>query len=62
MTRKDYILIAEALLVTLKLNSSEKQDSDFVRGVMATASHIANALQRDNERFNREHFLSVVRG
>jgi hypothetical protein len=62
MTRKDYILIAEALRTTIQLNSSEGPDSDFMKGIHASASHIANALGRNNPRFNREHFLAVIRG
>jgi hypothetical protein len=61
MTRKDYILIANALREALTdgvggANENEKE------GIHIAASHLANALPYDNPRFNSEHFLSVVRG
>ena len=57
MTRKDYILITE----TLRAEYSET-NKDFQLGVICAAQRIANALANDNPRFNREHFLAVVRG
>ena len=57
MTRKDYILIAGALR-----NEYEKTTKDFRLGVNCAAQRIANVLAADNPRFDREHFLSVVRG
>ena len=71
MTRKDYIILAEALRVQYhraKLGSENgaltnfKASLCFGGGVLACAEEIADALQRDNSRFNRDHFLSVVRG
>jgi hypothetical protein len=71
MTRKDYIILAEALRVQYHRGMLGANDADaslaksgrcFVSGVYQAASEIADALQRDNSRFNREHFLAVVRG
>lgn len=53
MTRKDYILIASALRAALK-NPEE--------GVIGAAERIAENLEAQNTRFNKEHFMSVVRG
>jgi len=61
MTRKDYILLAEALRVQYKVNKVFANDG-LSRGVLSAAEEIADALQRDNSWFNREHFLAVVRG
>lgn len=61
MTRKDYILIAEALQYTWK-EEVNQDDVTEERVFFDTAENIANALQKDNSRFNREHFLAVVRG
>ena len=61
MTRKDYILLAEALRVQYNVNKVFANDG-LSRGVLSDAEEIADALQRDNSRFNREHFLAVVRG
>jgi hypothetical protein len=66
MTRKDFILIAEALRVVHHNAKLASVDSDNqaarLSGVLEASSEIADALQRDNSRFNREHFLAVVRG
>ena len=73
MTRKDYILLAEALRVQ-RFRASDNShafrcssepaiayDSQVV-GIDNATCEIADALKRDNPRFNREHFLAVVRG
>ncbi len=58
MTRKDYILIAEALRnYSLETNAGYNSDS----AVLEVSSRIADALEQDNPKFNREHFLAVVR-
>ena len=58
MTRKDYILIAEALR-----NVYNAYPASTERGAIdSAASEIAYSLEQDNSRFNREHFLAVVRG
>lgn len=59
MTRKDYILIANAL-------RSEKPSENWNLNKMVQweldVKAIATAFATDNPRFNREHFLAVVRG
>ncbi len=69
MTRKDYIVIASALRDAYQ--KEEMNNKYTVQGeptrtnmqALETAScSIAAALQIDNDRFNREHFLAVVRG
>lgn len=66
MTRKDYIVLAEALRVVHHNAKLAAKDSDNqaarLSGILEASSEIADALQRDNSRFNREHFLAVVRG
>jgi len=67
MTRKDYIILAEALNLTLarveldEVNEGQ-QYPHAMAGVMAVAEELGLALKRDNDRFDREHFLAVVRG
>ena len=61
MTRKDYILLAEALRVQFHRSALE-HNQPMQDGVLNAAHEIADALQRDNSRFNPEHFLAVVRG
>lgn len=62
MTRKDYILIAEALRNThareVELNGQE----GTAGGIRLAASALADALASDNPRFDRKHFLAVVHG
>lgn len=73
MTRKDYILLAEALRVQyhnakfatnadIELDAPALLYQGRLDGIDFAAREIADALQRDNGRFNREHFLAVVRG
>lgn len=63
MSRRDYIILAEALRKQYQeLNRPSGPLSHENDGVLCAAIEIADALQRDNARFNREHFLAVVRG
>ena len=63
MTRKDYILLAEALRDTMLIDCPT---AEYVAGAKAAfnsaSTRIADALAGDNPRFDREHFLAVVRG
>ena len=67
MTRKDYIVIAEALRITANRTELDERTEGgtyphATSGVMAASEEIADALARDNHRFNKQHFLAVVRG
>lgn len=70
MTRKDYILIAEALRNEFQSARQAAKASDnaicgytqYEQGVLASAGVLAEAMARDNARFDRVHFLAVVRG
>jgi len=59
MTRKDYILIARALLYAREDCRGQKI---LESGVWLAAAQIANTLQETCPRFYRLHFLAVVRG
>jgi hypothetical protein len=62
MTRKDYILLAEALRITLRREIDlTGENGASAGGVRLAASEIADSLARDNSRFDKEHFLAVVR-
>lgn len=64
MTRKDYILIAGALQ-TARVKAENKPGvlpKSWEVPMNFDAEHVADALATDNPRFDREHFLSVVRG
>jgi|HubBroStandDraft_2_1064218.scaffolds.fasta_scaffold17958_5 hypothetical protein len=59
---KDYLL-AEALRVQFRRSTKHPSLlSTEGDGVYIAACAIAKALQRDNPRFNRKHFLAVVCG
>lgn len=63
MSRQDYIRIAEALRYGLgSLQADGFTRAESVKTQEHFAAHIAEALAADNPRFNREHFLAVVRG
>jgi len=65
MTQKDYIRIARALLKGRHdaLGEEPELDSQAVEFTIDTvAFFLADELQNDNPRFDREHFLAVVRG
>jgi hypothetical protein len=55
MTRKDYILIADAIATARKVEQGDT--------VLVSVAHLANTLatelQIDNPRFNREIFLKA---
>ena len=62
MTRKHYILLAEALRKASEIHVADEFQRGKKTGIAVAAEFVADALQRDNLRFNREHFLAVVRG
>lgn len=61
MTRKDYVLIAGALYQEWK-DGVDGLSVAACRHVEQIAASLADALAQDNPRFDREHFLAVVRG
>lgn len=64
MTRKDYILIAEALKASSPVEAHRfsaypsTPNEAFVNTLVA----VTDALAKDNPRFNRDHFIAVVCG
>lgn len=71
MTRKDYILIAEALrydyeTVAQGFEVAKGAQRTYLQGrkegIESVTSKMADCLETGNPRFDREHFLAVVRG
>ena len=62
MTRKDYILIAQALRIPYNSFSRNPLYGRELNGVGSSAIALADALEQDNPHFDRDHFLAVVRG
>lgn len=67
MTRKDYIAIASALAdaraeVLGRAHYSQQTIQACEDGVLRAATFIAMRMEADNPRFDRDHFLAVVRG
>jgi hypothetical protein len=58
MTRKDYILVAEAFRQSRPTNIDPTSKLQWDMDTRA----VANVLKADNDRFNGEHFLQVCRG
>ncbi len=55
MTRKDYVLLAEAIkAATSAIDHPERLGAQLV------ANEIAHRLQQDNPRFDRERFLKAA--
>lgn len=65
-TRKDYILVAGVLAEAYR-NAVHEMSFDgskgyALNGIGCAATSLANAFAADNSRFDRDHFLAVVRG
>mgnify|MGYP006351924375 CR=1 FL=1 len=62
MTKKDYILIANAIAAA-RLHSDKSVNAQaFAHGVQAVAYDLANALAGNNARFDRDVFMHVALG
>ncbi len=59
MTRKDYILIAEAVKASRPETPHSPDDKPYLSQCFATANALARALANDNPRFDRERFLKA---
>ena len=57
MTRKDYEVIAKAIYGSLIQSGKLSWQDHYFDQFRMTARHVANALERDNPRFEREKFL-----
>jgi hypothetical protein len=56
MTKKDYILLAKAILLTKSdLNVAGRETT----GINMVARNVANTLAQDNPRFDRVRFLAA---
>ena len=60
MTRKDYILVAKALRTPMNSMSKPTYEREL-SGIRMAVISITDALAADNPRFDRDHFLAVVR-
>jgi len=60
MTKKDYILIAEAIKTYTDEERDNKADSNHAYYVLKNlANNLANKLYEDNARFDRDKFLKA---
>lgn len=59
MTRKDYILIADALREARMHNLRDAAPGSGAYWLRVAASEVARALAEDNPRFDRERFLKA---
>lgn len=56
MTRKDYVMIAEAIADAAMGRDSR---SDEARAIKTVAEYIADGLKADNSRFDRARFMAA---
>lgn len=59
MSRKDYELIARAIYGSLIQSGSLESQDRFIDQHRMTARHVANALERENPRFDRDRFIEA---
>lgn len=62
MTRKDYILIANAFLAAradIEGKEPPENQADLLDGVSYAVEHVADHLRRTNERFDHARFLKA---
>jgi hypothetical protein len=61
MTRKDYVIIAQAIRAARQdvLSKEGPNPDDLLDGIGYAAEHIADALEKDNPAFRREMFLAA---
>jgi len=64
MTRKDYLLIAEALrrthnLIDVTATGNEQVEAERHIAVEVASRYLADALASDNAAFDRERFLTA---
>jgi hypothetical protein len=59
MSRKDYILIANAFAERVKLAQCFNTRASRMTHLLEIASTIADSLARDNPRFDRSRFLTA---
>lgn len=58
MTRKDFILLAEALKLA-RVRGDYAHDTHMLAGVDRAAEKVADALAAENPRFDRARFLKA---
>lgn len=61
MTRKDYVVIAEAI-ASVREYSYLKGDLNFQAGIDQVSGAISQVLANQNPRFDRERFLTATMG
>ena len=62
MTRKDYLLITEVLAAEYRVSENRVRKLNRQSVIDTIAVCFAHSLAQDNPRFDRAHFLSIVRG
>lgn len=57
MTRRDYVLLAAAFAECKRDIRSKENNSDVLDGCCYAVDYIADALKRENARFDRDMFI-----
>ncbi len=61
-SKRHYQFVAEKLFYATQWESSKREQETIDYTIRRLAEVFADEFECDNERFNREHFLAVVRG
>ncbi len=59
MTRKDYVAVAEGLAAAL-VTAKGALGPEAARGVVLAGRKVADVLQADNPRFDRDRFIAAA--
>lgn len=62
MTRRDYVLLATAIANAMSECKAGTIISNDALGVARARDYIADALERDNPRFDRARFIAACTG
>lgn len=59
MTKKDYELLAKAIYGSLIQSGKLEAQDHYIEQFKITTWHVADALERNNPRFDRDRFISA---
>lgn len=60
MTRKDYVLIAQALKTAINYERDFNKNEESAKAITTAAEFMASLLAQSNPRFDRERFIKAI--
>ena len=61
MTRKDYVLIAQALKTAINYERDFNKSEESAKAIETAAEFMAGLLAQSNPRFDRDRFIKAVK-